>query len=101
MGSQAERRLMKALAGCSNKEQIIISGHCPPPNSLQQPPTPHLLPPLLKMLIRTITGSMRKGGVLGPVNTTLIYLQAAWKNIKESEKKECERYGAKIKGDEK
>lgn len=39
MVSRAERRRMKALAGCSNKEQIIISGYCPPPNSLP-PQTP-------------------------------------------------------------
>lgn len=62
MGSPAERRLMKALAGCSNKEQIIISGHCPSPNSLQHPPPllPHLLTPRLKMLICAIAGRPRK-----------------------------------------
>lgn len=78
---------MKALAGCSNKEQIIISGHCPPPNSLQQPPHPHLLTPLLKMLICPIAGRLRKGGVPGPVSTTLTDLGEAWKNIKRVKKK--------------
>lgn len=36
--SGRERWWMKAGAGCSNKEQIIISGHCPLPNSLRRPP---------------------------------------------------------------
>lgn len=65
MGSQAERQLMKALAGCSNKEQIIISGHCPPPSSLpQHHPHPHLLTLLLRTFIGPVAG-MRKRGVPG------------------------------------
>lgn len=80
---------MKALAGCSNKEQIIISGHCPPPNSLQQPPSsrPHLLTPLLKMLIGPIAGRLRIGGVPGPVSTTSTDLEEMWKQIKRETKK--------------
>lgn len=100
MGSQAERRLMKALAGCSNKEQIIISGHCPPPNSLQQTPLqhhhhPHLLTPLLKMLIGPITGRLRKGGVLGPGGTISTDLKEAWKMTKSSGRK-AEWWGGEL-----
>lgn len=87
MGSQAERRLMKALVGCSNKEQIIIRSHCPPPNSLQQhPPLQPVLAPLLKRLIGTIARRMRKGGVCGPVCPTLTNSQAAWKNNQSRKK---------------
>lgn len=64
---------MKALAGCSNKEQIIISSHCPQPDSPQQPPS-FLTHPSAKMLIGTINDMMRKG-LLGLLRRTLIDLQ--------------------------
>lgn len=63
-GSQAERRLMKALAGLCNKEQIIMSGHCPPP------PTPPgqtlLLPPAYKSLISNYQ-RQREGAVYSQI----------------------------------
>lgn len=79
MGSRPERRLMKALAGCSNKEQIIISSHCPQPDSPQQPPS-FLTHPSAKMLIGTINDMMRKG-LLGLLRRTLIDLQVKFISI--------------------
>lgn len=71
MGSQAERRLMKALVGCSNKEQIIISSYCPPLNSLQQ------LPPLLtaENVNRYYLWHDEEWSAFALVSMTLTYLQ--------------------------
>lgn len=69
---------MKASARCSNKEQIIISGHCPPPDPLPTAPLTHPSAENVNGPYRWQGGEREaggEGGVPDPVGVTIRFME--------------------------